>query len=301
MITTRDRCADLRRTLTHLAGMEPQADEIFIVTDACSDGTVEMVRSEFPKCRLHVNETNHGSIHSRDFILRQATGDLVLCLDDDSYPLAPDFFARLPGVFEAHPEVAIFTFPELRDGDVYIPSDKTPDTPGHYVSAYANGAAAMRRQDYLDAPGYPAFFYHAYEEPDYALQCYARGRATWFEPSLTIRHHFSEVNRNGQRTHHFNARNELWSVWMRCPWPWLPVVALYRLFRQFAHACSEGFEWVLKEPLWWRDAVQEIDKCREARQPISWPIYFAWIRLARRPLKTREDLERSFGIPFKDL
>jgi glycosyltransferase involved in cell wall biosynthesis len=300
MIASRNRCDDLRRTLAHLHGMNPPPGEIFVVADACTDGTVAMVREDFPHCRLHVNASNQGSIRSRDFILRHATGDLVLCLDDDSYPLQPDFFARLPEVFAAHPEAAVISFPELRDGNVFVPPDKTPETPGHYLSAYANGAAAMRRADYLASSGYPPFFQHAYEEPDYALQCYARGRAVWFEPSLVLRHHFSGVNRDRGRTHRLNARNELWSVWMRCPWPWLPAVSLYRLIRQFAHACSEGADWALREPEWWRQATVGLDPCLVHRRPIPWRIYFAWMRLARSPLSTRMELERFFGTTFQD-
>ena len=46
---------------------------------------------------------------------------------------------------------------------------------GRYVAAYANCGAAMRRDVYLQLAGFPTFFGHMYEEPDYALQCYASG------------------------------------------------------------------------------------------------------------------------------
>src|SRR6266576_2063619 len=86
----------------------------------------------------------------------------------------------------------------------------------------------LRREVYLKIGGYPSFFFHGYEEPDYALQCYAAGYAVWFEPSLPIRHHLAEANRNRFRFHQSNARNEIWSVWLRCPWPWLPLVSLMK-------------------------------------------------------------------------
>src|SRR5207248_3513459 len=110
-------------------------------------------------------------------------------LDDDSYPIQRDFFAKLPSIFAAHPEAAVVAFPELRDANQFSALDKTDNRLGHYVSAYANCAAAMRTDLYLRSAGFPAFFTHMYEEPDYALQCYAAGAAVWFEPSLEIRHH----------------------------------------------------------------------------------------------------------------
>jgi hypothetical protein len=47
-----------------------------------------------------VNKTGHGSIASRDRMMREARGDLVLALDDDSYPEQLDCIARIIPVFE---------------------------------------------------------------------------------------------------------------------------------------------------------------------------------------------------------
>lgn len=300
MITSRNRSAELRRTLDRLARMKPAANEIVVTADGCSDDSDAMVRSSFPHCRLFVNDTCQGSIHSRDRMLRVATGDLVLSLDDDSYPVADDFFDKLRPVVAAHPEASVITFPELRDDGNFVAASKSPQAPGHYVSAYPNGAAAMRRADYLKTAGFPAFFTHAYEEPDYALRAYGQGKAVWFEPSLVIRHHYSSINRDNLRTHHFNARNELWSVWMRCPWPWLPLVSAFRISRQFSHACRKGLPWIVREPKWWMSAIQGLVACQKARNPISWRTYIAWMRLARRPLFLLSDLEKAFGERIKN-
>ncbi len=152
----------------------------------------------------------------------------------------------------------------------------------------------MRRQVYLSMPGFPAMFQHMYEEPDYGLQCYAAGHAVWFEPSLQIVHAQSAVNREIIRRHHLNARNEVWSVWLRCPWPWLPMVTAYRLGRQFAHGLSMGYEWVVREPLWWWGAFKGIGVCCEQRRSIPWRTYYRWMQLARHPLHTLTDLRTRF-------
>jgi len=252
-----------------------------------------MLRSEFPDVVLLENESSMGSVASRDRLLRAATGDIVLSLDDDSYPLAQDFFSMLADIVAAHPEAAAISFPELLDGGIFTDDSKTSQSAGHYVPAYANCAAAMHRQFYLQQAGFPPFFTHMYEEPDYALQCYAAGRAVWFEPSLTIRHHRSPVGRLEMRLHHQNSRNELWSVWMRCPWTHLPIVSLFRIWRQFQYACACGPPWVLREPVWWGLALAGALKCLRARRPIAWPIYYSWMRLARSPGFTTSDLYAS--------
>jgi GT2 family glycosyltransferase len=294
MITSRNRCADLRRTLEVLKEMEPPPYEVLITADGCVDETESMVHSVYPGCRFWSNQPGIGSVPSRDLMMREAKGELVLSLDDDSYPASKDFFSHVPLLFESHPEAAVITFPEaISDTPSYI--GKTFVRQGYYVAAYPNSAAVMRRDIYMATAGFPAFFCHAYEEPDYALQCYGSGWAVWWEPTLEIRHHWSSANRNRLHTHHLNARNELWSVWLRCPWPWLPVVSLFRMARQFAYSCSQGWAWSVREPLWWLDSIRGIPDCIRNRRVIRWRRYFAWMRLARRPLYQVSELQGNFN------
>lgn len=295
MIATRNRRDDLKRTLERVAAMDPQPLEVLICADGCTDDTVAMVQRQFPLCRLLVNEPALGSVGSRCRMLEIAQGEFVLSLDDDSYPLDQDFLARAVQVMVDHPEAAVVTFPELRDGEVYAGEGRGPGDGSHYVSAYANCAALMRKSVYRSLAGFPAMFFHMYEETDYALQCYGAGYSVWFEPSLVIRHHMSPVARDNVGRHHLNARNELWSVWMRCPWPWLPVVSAFRVLRQFQYALSESASWAKAEPRWWWMAIKGIPDCLRHRRPISWRRYLAWMRMARRPIRDQQMLAKQFG------
>ena len=117
MITTHDRCTDLRRTCAALTALAPPPDEVLICADGCTDDTVPMVRREFPGFVVLENPERQGSVASRDRMLRLASADIVISLDDDSYPVQPDFLARLSQVLEAHPEAAVVSFAEIRDDD----------------------------------------------------------------------------------------------------------------------------------------------------------------------------------------
>src|SRR6266581_3874079 len=102
MITTRNRREELRRTLSKLFELQPPADEVLVCADGCTDRTSAMVRQDFPSSVLLENDSARGSVFSRDRLLRTAVGDIVLSLDDDSYPLDRDFFARLQLLFVEH-------------------------------------------------------------------------------------------------------------------------------------------------------------------------------------------------------
>lgn len=296
MITTRNRVDDLRRTCDNISQWCPKADEVIICADGCTDDTVKMVQENFPSFRLIENMQSIGSVGSRDRLLNMAKGKFVVSLDDDSYPLDQRFLLHVEKVLSDHPEAAVITFPEMRNGGAYSSLSKTPSSPGRYVSAYANCAAVMRKDFYLRMQGFPRFFGHMYEEPDYALQCYAANSSVWFEPSIVVRHHASPTQRQPVQRHHKNARNEMWSVWLRCPLIWLLPVSLFRMVRQLQYAASEGLFWVVREPIWWLSALKGLPACLRDRKPIKWKIYYSWMQLARKQIS---DLKVLKTIQFE--
>src|ERR1017187_1715356 len=115
MITTRNRAEDLRRTCRVLRELNPAPLEVLITADGCTDDTVKMLKLEAPGSRLWVNEAARGSVASRDRMMREARGDLVLALDDDSYPEQTDCINRIVPLFEQNPKLAIAHFPQRTD------------------------------------------------------------------------------------------------------------------------------------------------------------------------------------------
>lgn len=279
MITTKNRLADLKRTCAVLLQLDPQPSEILITADACVDGTVEFVRSELPKARLIVNQEGKGSVFSRDRMLREARGDLVLALDDDSYPEQSDCLARIRPFFEANPKLAVLHFPQR--------TDEYPETltqidfgSARLTRSFANSGAVLRRSTYLQLHGFEVCFFHAYEEPDYALQCVAAGYEVLLAPTVTIRHQYSSRARSEIRTHHRHSRNEFWSAFMRCPFPQMPLVLCYRVVSQLRYARKRGMNWVIREPGWWFQALGGVRHCLRRRSPVPWSKYRAWLRLS---------------------
>ena len=292
-ITTHNRRAELERTLAQIAALTPQPDELLIVADGCNDGTAEFVRDRHPHARLIVHEQGRGSIPSRNEMAAATTCDVFLSLDDDSYPLEPDAIALIRDLFEKNARLAVAAFPQR--------SDEYPDTltvqdfgSAKFVGSYANSGAAIRSSAFRDIGGYPDFFFHAYEEPDFSLRCVAAGWEVRHETVVTVRHHFTAAERNEIRTHQRHARNELWSVLMRCPLPQLPVVAAYRAVRQFGYACHRGLDWAVREPKWWFAFLLGIPRCLAARTPLPWRRYLAWTRLLRKPTDDRAEWSAHF-------
>jgi GT2 family glycosyltransferase len=278
MITTTGRLEDLRTTWRFLQQLKPRPFEVVLTMDGCRPGMIETLKTEFPQARLFVNPTGLGSVASRDRMMREARSDLVLALDDDSYPEQLDCISRFVPLFEQQPKLAVLHFPQR--------TDEYPETlaetdfgPEHLTRSFSNSGAVLRRSTYLKLPGFERRFYHMYEEPDYGLQCAAAGYEVLFSPIVTIRHHYSGQGRDEVRIHHRHARNEYWSTLMRCPFLFVLGMLAWRVFSQFRYACKRGWSWIIREPLWWGQAVAGIPYCLGNRRPVSWAGYKRWLKL----------------------
>ncbi len=292
-IATHNRREDLTRTLREIARLDPPPAEIIIAADGCADGTPEFVAKEYPAIQLLTHAKARGSIPSRNEMAAVCASDVFLSLDDDSSPIETDFISRVAQLFAENPALAVASFPQRTDE--FPPTLTQADFgPPHFTGTYANSGAAIRRTVFNALGGYPDFFQHAYEEPDFALRCCTAGWQVRHQTSLTVRHHFTSAQRDEIRTHQRHARNELWSVLMRCPAPQLFAVALFRIARQAGYAASRGGSWLIREPQWWRAAAA----IKMKRDPLPWKKYRAWMELVRRPIQSREEWIEKFGEPL---
>lgn len=284
VITTLNRCEELEATLSELGKLSPVPDEVIVFLDGCTDGTEDMIHTRFPDVLTIVSPQAGGSIPARDTAFRRAKGDLIVSLDDDSYPMQTDFVDQLRRLAEQHPEAGAFAFHEIRSEGPRPHLSRSSEPVKAWVGAYPNCAGAIRKEIYGDLTRYPRFFRHTYEEPDFCLQVYSVGYGVLYSPEIKIFHRFTHTLRNMKARHHLNARNEFWSVIIRCPFPFVFFVGTYRLVRQIAYGASHGWVWLVDEPKWIMDAFRDIRLPLSRREPIPWEVYWKWMRLARNPV-----------------
>jgi hypothetical protein len=119
---TRD---DLRACLNALQQI-PLELEIIVVDNASGDGSAEMVRREFPRVNLLVQNTNTWFCGGNNIGIAAATGDYVLLLNPDTVP-APDALPLMLAYLEAHPDYTGVTA-QLRypDGTVQRTCSRIP-------------------------------------------------------------------------------------------------------------------------------------------------------------------------------
>ncbi|MBI9060375.1 MAG: glycosyltransferase family 2 protein [Marinilabiliaceae bacterium] len=79
------------------------SNEIFIVDNASSDGTVEMVREKFPEVTLIANTVNLGFSAANNQAIHQASGKIILLLNPDTI-IGEDTLEKIIQFYQEYPQ-----------------------------------------------------------------------------------------------------------------------------------------------------------------------------------------------------
>ena len=173
-IATHNRLPDLKESLKKLEGYRSSYFELIICADGCTDGTSDFVRENYPEVNLLINTHGSGSVSSRNQMMAVAKSSLVLLLDDDSYPVTKGFFEICQKVMDYNPEVGILTFPQ-RSNEFAHTIHRKDFGPNAEVGTFTSSGAVLRKDLLIKLGGFPDFFFHSYEEPDFSLRAHACG------------------------------------------------------------------------------------------------------------------------------
>jgi glycosyltransferase involved in cell wall biosynthesis len=92
VVTTYNRKNLLSRALDSIFSQKRSADEVLIVDDCSSDETPEFIQNKFPDVKIIRHERNSGPSVARNTGLANATGAVVVFLDDDDQLLEDALF-----------------------------------------------------------------------------------------------------------------------------------------------------------------------------------------------------------------
>ncbi len=197
----------LRRTLVELARLEPiRGGEVVVVDNASTDGSPAMVRTEFPWARVIALEENVG-VEGFNVGAREATGDVLLILDDDAWP-APGALERALAILDGSARIAAVTLSPVH------PATKRPEWP--FLRAATDRWPAMgcgnvvRASAWREMGGYQREYFLYRNDTDLALTLLAAGHGVHADPGLVVWHDSPAATRKGERWLELATRNWCW-------------------------------------------------------------------------------------------
>jgi len=230
IVSTHNRVHCLRQVLACLvwlfaAELDAGSAEILVFDDASTDETAAVcAQYQHHVCYLST-QRQVGCIEARRRLMRQAKGEYVLQLDDDSCLLDPEALDRVRMLFASRPDCAIIAAniasPRLPSG--YAPTGIEPMAVGSFIGCgCAFRASAVRR-----IGSYPAFLAgYGAEEIALSLLVLDRGYQILFLPSLRVHHALDISQRPEGRRRGTSFANEAVTIIALYPaWLVLPALA----------------------------------------------------------------------------
>jgi GT2 family glycosyltransferase len=233
IVLSYNRREELRECLTSVLAQDYEALEVVVLDNGSSDGSVEMVRGEFPGVKLVTLSENVGACAGRNRALEQCEGEFVFQMDNDATIEPAEGLRRMVERFESEQDLGI-VFTRIED-----PESGRPYRPG-YGSSYVDdefytwrfhGCAAMIRRAAIEKAGYylPEEFFRAAEENDLAVRVLDAGYNILYMPQTVAFHKLSEKTRDQGEIIYLTVRNNLAVAWKFYPLGRAFLLTLWRV------------------------------------------------------------------------
>jgi GT2 family glycosyltransferase len=279
-ITTRNRPGALATCLASLAGIRHLVDEVVVFDDgseppADGKGDTRVIR----------DPSSPGYIVGRNRLVREATTDLVLLLDDDTRVIDASAIERAVEVISGDDRVGAIAFAQAEADGRPWPVTLQPSRAARpsVIPSFIGFAHLLRRELFLRLGGYREEFIYYGEEKDFCLRLLDAGYRTVYLPDALVGHVPDAAGRSRSRYLRYVVRNDCLNAFYNDPLPrvlWtLPVRFL--LYFRMRHG------WRIHDPWGWlwiaRDVLAYAGRTRDRRRPVSRASIRLWAELKKAP------------------
>jgi glycosyltransferase involved in cell wall biosynthesis len=234
VIATKDRRDDLRRAIVS-AIQQTEPVEVLVVDDGSTDGTSDMVSSEFPMVRLERSPASLGYVVQRNRGALLCSGDIVLSIDDDAEFSTSRVVEQTMDRF-SHPRVAAIAIPYVEPHKSEQEFQRAPDAGSIWVTESFRGTAyAVKRDIFLAIGGYREQIIHQGEEIDFSIRLLEHGFVVRLGLGDVI-NHYEFPKRDWRRMDFYGRRNDILFAWRNVPMPYLSAHLLATTFNGFTCA-----------------------------------------------------------------
>jgi GT2 family glycosyltransferase len=286
-VTTRDRPGALARCLRSLTTIAHLSPEVLVFDDASTlpaSNTIDGLKLTMP-IRVLRDETAPGYIAGRNRIVREATSEAVLLMDDDAALMAGTAIERALTLFESDRHVAAIAFAQADQHGTPWDASMQPgrSTAASYVPSFIGFAHMVRRRVFLEIGGYRESFNFYGEEKDFCLRLIEAGYRTVYLPDALVIHEPDREGRSHQRYLRYVTRNDCLAALYNEPWhraAWMipgRLLLYFRMRRAWQIDDPGGWFWIVRE-LW-----THLGSILRDRKPVSADTLAVWKRLRQTP------------------
>lgn len=261
----------LRACITSVLELDWPELEIIVVDNCSSDGSPEMVETEFRERTRLIRRHQNSPTAGRNQGFKAARGTYILSLDNDIVLPDRTVIRKAVSIFDRFPKVALLAFKigTVESPEVPLPEHWWHPVPleqgkNHYflTDFFSEGAAFFRAEALKVTGGYDEEFFQYFEGNDLAFRLIRDGYDLLFSPDLAC----GELRVRGflhkKRTqiNYLALRNKIWIVWKHYPflrgsWHLLGRISI-ALLRSVRHGWIDLFLKGVKDGLFAPDMIR---------------------------------------------
>ncbi|MBB3777222.1 GT2 family glycosyltransferase [Erythromicrobium ramosum] len=176
---------ELLDTLKALAACDTPPAEVIVHVDGGDQLSVDALKSLSSDVRILESSEILGPGGSRNRLLHAARNEVIVSLDDDSFPIDSDFFSAVDEAVKRHPTAGVIAMNIIHDGEAL--AERRPQV--HPVADFVGCGSVYRKRALLNTAGYvPIQPAYGVEEADLALQIIDAGWDIIHDHDLRVRH-----------------------------------------------------------------------------------------------------------------
>ncbi len=225
-----NRLAETRYTVERLLEMTAgRSDlEIIAVDNNSEDGTAEYLENQ--GAIQTVLLPDNGGIAGYNEGFKQAQGDYILVLDDDSCPADVKTLDLLIELLDQNPQIGVLACHIETPAGVPQWQWHLPQEHCFAISPFFIGCGfAIRRQLFEKIHWYPESFFIYQNEIDVSFKVRVEGFEIYYHPDCRVIHRGVPSERPGWRCVYYPTRNTIWLIKKYYPQPMAAYMLLSRL------------------------------------------------------------------------
>jgi len=227
-----NRLKETRSTLVQLSRLlEHRHDvEVIAVDNGSTDGTGDLLQTHADWVRVVSLPTNTG-IAGYNEGFKQAKGDYLLVLDDDSHPVDGITLDRIIQCLDTRPDVGVVAcrIESVKGQPIYTWHLPKNDVPGLSM-AFVGCGFAIRRTLFEQIGWYPGEFFLYQNEIEVAIRVMRHQYKIYYDPCCRVVHRQSPQGRTRWRQVYYPTRNTIWIIRRYFPFPIKAYLIASRLF-----------------------------------------------------------------------
>lgn len=218
-----DRKDDLKECLESVLNQTFKDIELIVVDNHSTDGSIEMLRDEYPAVKLVVlPDSSYGPCEAFNIGFANAVGEFCVVMDNDAL-LEDNWVLCALREFKTDSQLGclsgrVLNYYTRHDWGFwnYGLSDAWHER-SFFTSTFCGCAAIIKKEALDKVGGYPTEYFLYWNELALGAAIINAGYKIKYVPSLVAFHKVAEARRPGRRHYYYMTRNGYWYFWTYYP------------------------------------------------------------------------------------